>query len=62
MPKTILNEHTERSKMKKSVKRNLEFELELYELLMKDADYNERSFPRHVAWILKRYLRDVDKQ
>jgi len=48
--------------MKKSVKRNLEFELELYELLMKDADYNERSFPRHVAWILKRYLRDVDKQ
>ena len=41
----------------KDVIRNLPFDSELYKKLLIDAEKNDRSFPRHVLWILKQYVK-----
>lgn len=42
--------------MSKTLKRTFDFDIDLYKKLMKDAEANDRSFPRHIMWILKNYL------
>lgn len=41
--------------MKEDIVRTLKFNPELYEKLMREAEEEARSFPRHVMWILKKY-------
>ena len=46
--------------MDKDVVRNITFDPETYDRLLVDAEENERSFPRHIIWILKQYLEELD--